>query len=137
MTVKDRYEGFQDVAKDLWECGCHFLVLLSIAEEESGTKIDLIECIRLCRSKGWIRSDFYVNDALAILRFYTHKEWKRSDILQKLPKVIADNQYTEVIYYNARTSFQHFRRRGFDTKNDSVTVREGKIIGYYIYTVTR
>lgn len=112
------------------------MTLLSIAEEESKKEIDLINAIHTCMSKGWLRSDFYVLDAIAILRHYTSKEWTRIS-LSELPKEIKDNEYTEVIWYNKRTTFTHFRRRVFDTLQNSTTVREGKIQGYYLYTCKR
>lgn len=97
----------------------------------------MIETIRICQSKGWIRPDFYVtNDGTPILRHFTHKEWTK-DIVKTLPEVIADNQYTEVIHFNKRTSYEHFHRRYVDTKENSVTVKEGKIDRYYIYTCKR
>ena len=136
MTTLERYNGIQTMMGELFDSGCHFLVLLSIAEEESGAQIDLIEAIRISQSKGWMRSDFYVVDALSILRFYTHKEWVREEV-KKLPKDILDNQYTEVVYFNKRTSFKHYRRRAFDTLENSTTVREGYVLNYYIYTCRR
>lgn len=80
-----------------------------------------------------MRSDFYVKDAFAILNYYTNKKWVRRSVTE-LPKEIKDNEYTEAVWFNKRTSFTHFRRRGFDTLQNSVTVKEGKIQSYYIYT---
>lgn len=133
MTTKDRYEGIQTILKTCGEEGCHFLSLLSIAEEEEKTYIDLIMAIRMFRSKGWLTPDFFVTDAIKILNFLTSKEWTREEVT-KLPKEIAANQYTEVCYYNEKTSFRHFRRRYFDTLENSNTVKNGKIEKYYIYT---
>lgn len=110
-----------------------FLSLLSIAEEYTNKQIDLIDAIRTCQSKGWLRDDFYVKDSPRILQFYTGKEWSRKSV-SSLPKVIADNEYTVQIVYNRRTGFTHYKRRYFDTLHDSVTVKEGIIQGYYIYT---
>lgn len=88
--------------------------------------------IRICRSKGWLKEDFFVTDAIKILNFFTQKEWSREEV-KTLPE-IKDNQFTEVCYYNQRTGFRHFRRRYFDTLENSVTVNEGRIEKYYIYT---
>lgn len=134
MTVRQRYEGLQTICKELNESGCLFLSVLSIAEEATGKEIDLINAIRISQSKGWLSYDFEVKDSLAILRHFTHHEWTRSEKLKKLPATIKDNEYTVAIYYNKNTSFTHFRRRGFDTLTNSVTVRDGVIIGYYIFT---
>lgn len=39
MTVKERYSGIQTILGDCHTDGCHFLTLLSIAEEESKKKL--------------------------------------------------------------------------------------------------
>lgn len=85
-------------------------------------------------SKGWLTSDFFVKDSLAILNYYTQKKWERKSV-SELPFEIKENEYTVMIWYNQRTGYTHFRRRYFDTLTDSVTVREGTIQGYYIYSV--
>lgn len=134
IDTKTRYSGIQSIAKNLNLYGCHFFVLLSIAEEASGKQIDLIDAIRVSMSKGWMQSDFYVKDGLAILNYYTGKKWTRSEKLTSLPAVIKKNQFTEVNYFNKNTGYEHFRRRGFDTIDNSITVRDGVIRYYYIYT---
>lgn len=138
MTVKDRYSGFQTLCEKLNKYGCHFLTLLSIAEEESGKTIDLIEAVRLSQSKKWIDGDFTVTveGSLKLLELYTGKKWIRKEVV-KLPSVIKDNEYTEAVWYNPRTNFTHYRRRGFDTLENSVTVAEGSIKKYYIYCCTK
>ena len=134
MTVKERYQGLQTLALSLHKDGCHFLTLCSIAEEASGKSIDLIWAIRVCMSRGLLKSDFYVNDdGTGVLKLLTGKKWTRKDV-EKLG-VIGDNDYTEAEWFNPRTGFTHFRRRYFDTLDDSVTVKEGFIKRYRIYTV--
>ena len=140
MTVKQRYTGIQDIAADLHTDGCHFLTLCSIAEEENirlkkiNPNVDLIDAIKISQSKGWFTSEFEGKDALAFLNYLTGQKWTRTEIVTELPPHIADNEYTEVIYYNKTNGYKHFRRRGFDTLWDSKTVKCGKILGYYIYT---
>lgn len=139
MTTIQRYEGIQSVLKRCGNDGCHFLTLLSIAEQYRNLhmnkpEIDLIYAIRICRSKNWISPDFYVNnDGTPILEFFTCKKWTRKEV-DKLP-VIGDNDYTEAIYYNPSTQLHHYRRRGYDTLEYSKTVTEGSVEKYYIYTV--
>lgn len=139
MTTKLRYEGFQSLAKQINENACHFLCILSIAEEErerlefDNSQIDLIEAIRISESKGWLRtSDFYVKNCLAILKYFTNKEWTRIKV-EKLPATINGNEYTECNYYNSTTKREHFTRRSFDTLNNSITRRDGYLRYYYIY----
>ena len=134
MNVLDRYSGIQDVMKMVGSDGCHFLTLCSIAEEYLDRPIDFIGLIRCCQSKRWITNDFWVkNDGTPILNYLTNKKWTRKEV-DKLP-VIRDNDYTEAIYYNPATGLHHYRRRGIDTLSYSITVRDGYIEKYYIYTV--
>lgn len=132
MTTIDRYDGLQSLLGICYEEGCHFLVLCSIIEEVNKRPTDIVDVMRRGMSKGWIRSDFFVNDAIAILEFYTGKKWERKEV-DILP-VIGYNDYTEAIYYNERTKKTHYRRRGFDTIDNSITVKEGHVVGYYVYT---
>lgn len=139
MTVKERYENLQTELLAAHTDGCHFLTLCSIADEyrydHNMDYIDIIWAVRLCQSKGLLKSDFYVNDdGCRILSLLTHgKKWSRKDVEVLLP--IGDNDYTEAEWFNPRTKYTHFRRRYFDTLRDSVTVAEGYIKRYRIYTV--
>ena len=139
MTVKERYEGLQTFFLTMHHEACHFLVLCSIADEyryDHGLPyIDLIEAIKTCQSKGLMDNECFIkDDGCGVLSLLTDgKKWSRKDVVS-LP-TIRYNDYTEAVYYNERTKFTHFRRRYFDTLRDSVTVKEGKIIQYRIYTV--
>lgn len=132
MTVKNRYQDLQTMLKHCGNEGCHFLALCSIIEEVNQEPVDLIEAIKVCQSKGFIDYNFFVKAGDSLLEYFTGKKWLRKKV-EVLPPVIKDNEYTEVIYYNPRTECYHYRRRGFDTVTDSVTVKKGYIIGYYIW----
>ena len=133
----DRYKGLQSLLQICGDEGCHFLTLCSIIDEWRETHqlpyIDLIDVIRYSIKQGWVANDFYVINDLELLSKYTcgHK-WTRREVTE-LP-FINDNDYTEAVYYNKRTNFKHYRRRAFDTLDDSVTVKEGAIKEYRIYT---
>lgn len=127
-----RYEGIQTLLGKCGSDGCLFLCLLTIAEDVTGTTCDLINTIHLCLERGWIDDTFYVKDSLSILSYLTGKEWKRRKV-DSLPP-ISTNDYSIVIYHNNRTGYTHYRRRPYDTLESSVTVREGYIWGYYIYS---
>lgn len=140
MTIEERYSGIQDIADTFHHNACHFICLLSIAEEElrdSGQQnamIDLIDAIKISQSKGWFSPEFYGKETqLKLLEHYTGKHWTRRKET-KLPFVIKPYEYTEVNYYNPKTKLEHFRRRRFDPKFESITVRDGYIRYYYIYT---
>lgn len=132
MTVKNRYEGLQTILKSCGYDGCHFLTLCTIIEDVNQKPLDLIEAIRVAQSKGWFDSAFYGKAGDSFLNHFTGKTWKRNKV-EKLPKVIKDNEYTEAIYFNELTGLYHYRRRGFDSIIDSKTVRDGNIVGYYIW----
>lgn len=140
MTVKERYEYLQTICGVAKESACHFFTLCSIADEYRHNHgllyIDIIEAGKMLRSKGLLDDEFYVkDDGTKVLSLLTDgKKWSRKDV-EKLG-TINDNDYTEAVYFNPRTQFKHFRRRYFDTLRDSVTVKEGHIIQYRIYTVT-
>lgn len=133
MGTKERYANIQTILGNCHTGGCLFLCLCSIAEEQTGKSIDLIDCIKTSLAKGWITSEFWVNDSLAILHYLTGKIWTRRTV-SKLPSIMDTAEYSIMIYYNKRTNFHHYKRRGYDTLSSSVTVREGIVEGYYIYS---
>lgn len=134
MRVDERYDCLQSILRVCGDEGCHFLCLCSIAEQALGRPIDLIDAIRTSQSKGWIRKDFFVtNDGTPLLSYLTGVPWERR-VSSSFP-MISTNDYIEVKYYNPRTRFTHFRRRAFDTIKDSITVKEGYIQEYYIYSI--
>lgn len=131
--VRDRYEGIQTVLRKCGESGCLFLSILSIAEEVTDVSFDLINTIHICLQKKWITNDFECLDSLAILNYLTGKTWIRREVT-RLTRDVAYNEYTVANYFNPRTGIIHRRRRGYDTLKASVTVREGYIKSYYVYS---
>lgn len=134
MTTKERYTSIQTKLKNCGENGCLFLSLLSIAEEQSGKEFDLINTIIQAQDKNYLASDFTVNDSPSLLKMLTNCNWSRT-IVESLEGItIKDQDYTVCKYYNKQTGYIHFRRRGYDTLTNSLTVKNGSIIQYYIYT---
>lgn len=134
LYSRDRYEGLQSLLKACGGEGCLFLTVLSIAEDATETPIDLIDAIHLCLKKKWIAPDFECLNSLAILNHFTPgKVWCRQEVPRLLVPV-RDNEYTVVNYYNPGTEITHRRRRSYDTLKSSVTVRDGYIKSYYIYS---
>jgi len=132
-NTKRRYSGIQTILQDLdFHQSCHFLALCSIAEEVNGEPIDFLDVIRVAFENKLIDKEFFVQDNCGLLSVLTGKSWAMTEV-GELPEVINDNEYTEAIYFNPRTKFKHFRRRGFDTLENSVTVKEGYISSYRIY----
>lgn len=131
---KERYNGIQTVFEKAGESGCLFLSLLSIAEEYTGLPVDFIVAYRKCIDLGLIEKDFFCNNQEKILYTFTGKKWKKT-VLKELPSPVPENMFTVEKWHNDRTGFTHFRRRSFDTLKNSITVKEGKIVEYYCYSV--
>lgn len=133
MNTKQRYTEIQTLLEKCGETGCHFLSLLSIIEEVNNEPVDLIEAIKVCLLKKYIDEDFFVKAGDELLEYFTGRKWVRKEV-EKLPSKIEDNWYTEAIYFNPKTNKYHYRRRGFDTLKDSITVKEGYALKYYIWS---
>ena len=132
MNAKERYDGIQTVFEKAGDSGCLFLSLLSIAEEYTGLPVDFIVAYRKCIELGLIEKDFFCKDQEKMLYEFTGTKWKKT-VLKELPESVPENVYTVQKWFNKRTGLTHFRRRGFDTLESSVTVKEGKISEYYCY----
>lgn len=131
--IKSRYSGVQTRLKNISDYGCLFLALCTIIEEVTGKEADIIGIIQLSRQKGWLSADYTVEDSIAILNEYTGKSFKR-EIFETLPDTIRDNEFTIEKWFYPRTGYTHFKRRFVDTLLSSVTVKEGRIKEYYIYS---
>lgn len=131
--LKSRYTGIQTKLSKIGSDGCLFLCLCSIIEEVTGNPCDIIGMVQECMAKNWLLNDFTVNDSLAILKAYTGKSFRRVEV-NKLPEIIRDNEFTVEKWFNLRTGYTHFKRRFTDTLASSVTVKEGSIKEYYIYS---
>ena len=134
MNVKERYKEIQTVFEKAGESACLFLSLLSIAEEYTGLPVDFIVAYRKCIELGLIEKDFYCLDQEKILYAFTGMKWKKT-VLKELPDPVPGNMYTVEKWHNERTGFTHFKRRGWDTLESSVTVKEGSIVEYYCYSM--
>lgn len=112
---------------------CHFLVLCSIIHESRGRGVDILGLASHSIIEGWLREDYYVKDALAILRYATKSKWAVR-VTKQSPDSIGTNSFTELKWYNPRTGYIHFTRRYVDTLINSITVAEGHVEEYRIYT---
>lgn len=132
MGSKQRYSGLQTLFGVAHDTSCLFLCMLSIAEEQTGHDIDFITAYQACLKAKAIDEQFYCTNQERILDTLTGKKWTKQTV-SKLPDKVPDRMYTVEKWYNPRTNFTHFKRRAFDTLKSSVTVKEGKLIEYYIY----
>ena len=146
--IRQKYIGLQTRLKErsrmlscMGDYSCLFLCLCSIAEEwfeelfgdfKKGLTLDMAEFALECREKGYI-DDEWTCRTEDILRLATGVAWRKAEV-KELPAVVPDEMYTVEKWYNPRTGYTHFRRRWGDTVKDSVTVREGQLVGYYTFT---
>ena len=132
--IKERYEGIQTKLNCIDSGGCLFLCLCSIIEEVTGRPADIIGIVQESTQKGWIGKEFYIKDSCAILSQFTGKKFKRERV-HTLPPSVEKNEFTVEKWFNpSRPGFTHFRRRFVDPLASSVTVNEGRIYEYYIYS---
>lgn len=131
MTVKERYEGLQTVLEQGGKYGCLFLCLCSIVEDVTLKPLDLVEAIHTSQERGWLGRDFTCNNQLAFLEHYTGLRWKRTEV-KTLDRGVKENEWTVEKW--RRGTKTHFKRRGFDVYKNSVTVRDGCLFEYYVYT---
>lgn len=129
--IEKRYAGVQSFLKE----GCLFLSLCSIIEELTKEKVDVLEAVAYAKKMLYINknNEMTVQDQLDFLRDYTNKQWSR-ELMTELPTEIPLEMYTVEKWINPRTGLTHFRRRRWDTLVDSVTVKEGCLVGYYGYS---
>ena len=127
--IKHRWSGLQTT----WKDGCYFFALLTIAEEVTGKRIDLVTVTRMMLDKGFLNTDGYVSNPCAMLKELTGRTF-RHDICSFLPDAILSNMYTIEKWVNPKTKFTHFKRRFVDTLLNSKTIAEGHIDCYYIFT---
>ena len=139
--IKNRYNGIQTLMKNFSDSSCNLLSLCTIIEEITKKPADLIGIVQWGRntkvkgsSKFVIDSDWTVNDNFAVLsKFSGKKKWRRTEV-DKLPDKIAENQFTfEIWKKKPADAAMHVKRRFVDTLINSLTVKTGKIVKYYIY----
>lgn len=133
MTSRQRYTGIQDVFKTMNDSACLFLCLLSIAEEYNKAPVDLLEAYRAFIDKDIMSADFYMKDSEAALEYLTGTQWKREKMKQ-LPEPVPELMYTIEHWRNGK--YEHFKRRGFDTLRNSITVQRGQLVEYYCYSAS-
>lgn len=146
MDVRGKYIGIQsrmksasnEIAK-FGDYSCLFLCLCSIADEfnhafHTGGEVDIMRTYLDCKDKGWIGEDFYCINQESILEHLTGFKWKKN-VVKKLPDSVPAEMYTVEKWMNPKTGGNHFKRRWGDTLVDSNTVKIGRIVSYYTYTV--
>lgn len=139
---RSRYIGFQSrilrragMLSRMGDYSCLFLCLCSIADEWRAERmksgVDILALAMDARDSGFL-DDEWTCRTTDILRLATGVGWKKSEV-RRIPSLLPENMYTVEKWFNRRTGLTHFRRRWGDTLDDSVTVREGRLEGYYVF----
>jgi hypothetical protein len=130
--MTSRYEDSQRI---LWnmKSACFFLSLLSIAEEVTGRQVDLLDAARHCQRMDWCDREFTIKYDCKILSWLTGRKVCK-EVWDEC-KYVRSNQYTIEKWLAKDGKSNHFRRRYFDVYEGSVTVRDGTLMCYYVYTV--
>lgn len=119
--------GIQNtILKSMAEYGCYFLCICELGERITGNKVDVIDFALHCQNKGYLDFDFTVLNPGRILGMLTKKYYDVTKSKEHDDK--AD--YRVLMYHNDKTGLTHFRLDDWDSLTDSITVKEGKIIGY-------
>lgn len=130
---RQRYRGIQTLLMD----GCYFLCLCSIAEDAGGKPVDIIDVANEALEQGLVSSDGYVSFPVEILENLLPGTRWELDRQKAVPRLVADNEYTVLKYYNINTGYTHFRRRDVDTLVDSKTVKEGRLVNCYVFKLMK
>lgn len=121
--------------KQLQEGGCYFLSIIYIAEKHNKyLAVDVLRYAAECIDKGWLKKDFTVIRPDLILGKLLGV---RVDVIS-----ISTGEYNKNLehkarvncWYNPRTGLYHFNLDDFDSLSNSVTVREGKIVSYRLFS---
>lgn len=133
MQSNNIKSGIQNgLIKNLYDYGCYFLCICYIAEKHNKyLSVDIIKFANECIENKWLKADFTVVRPDLIL----------GKLLGKTVTVVSveslDNmEYKEKVncWYNKRTNYTHFNLDDFDSLSNSVTVKEGKIISYRLFS---
>lgn len=130
--------GIQSWYKALGDWGCYFLCLIEIAERCTGNKFDVIETAIMVSKKGYMKLDitnlkdddnFYILHPEKILEYLTGNKW----VCTWQPATYIPTPEDYVIRCNKRGRTTHFNMSDFDSLQNSVTVKYGKLDSYRIF----
>lgn len=138
LTTNALPEKLQNnLIKNMYESGCYFLCLVHIAEKENTyLAVDVVRFAIECISNGWLKKDFTVVRPDLILGKLLEKTVTVTVIDEKDKKSFDKLSHKAIIncWYNKRTGFTHFNCDDWDSLENSVTVKEGKIASYRVFS---
>lgn len=119
-------KGLQTVYENIGNYGCGFLAML---EQFGYDDKDITRLYFECIDNGIIDKDCYVK-SWQKLADYLSKE-KYNAVISK--NLLPCDFYLEY-WYNPRTGYHHFKLPQWDSLENSVTVREGYLESYRLFT---
>lgn len=134
-------QGVQSFYLSLGNEACYFLDLLEIAERETGIHFDPLSIAWICSQKGYLyinwkdlkdTENFKVENPCEILKLLTGITWSITRVDNPIYKPKAGD-YVIAAYKNG--NFTHFvlQSFSFDSLQNSLTVKNGKINSYRVF----
>lgn len=123
--------GIQKALENIGKEGCYFLCLLRAADVSESEIFGIYE---ECLEKGFIESDCYVNDPIAVLRLFgiSVDRVLKVDANQQ---IVGNPKLVIVCYENGR--HRHFVMKTkvgiWDPLGDSETVKNGHVHSYRVF----
>lgn len=108
--------------------GCYFLCLLKATGYNED---DIVHFYDVFLNKGYIDEECTILKPSDILYDLTGRNFKCVKTTE-LPKKY---EFAVEYWYNERTKLHHFKLSNWDSIENSVTVREGKIESYRVYSL--
>lgn len=124
----------------LGEESCFFLQLLNIAEQEIGCNLDPLSIAIICKHKNFIylnldnlkdKKNFLIYEHAKILELLTGKKWQ----YEKAAKTYKAKKNEYVINEYQNGSNTHFDSDNFHSLQDSITIKNGKIVTKRVFRI--
>jgi hypothetical protein len=134
--------GIQTLLGEAGEAACYALDILEIAERETGREINPIDALYRGIDRGYIyynekdpndNDNFYVRDPPSLLAMLTGGRWtveKAGPNLIPGPKEYVVDQWERI---KTGSVISHFRLPDWESLQDSMTVKFGKIVSKRLF----
>ena len=131
QAIKARYENLQQIALNCSKYGCFFCSLLSIIEEFTGKKLDIIDSYYKCINAKVMNDNFLVLDKVKLLELFTidYVHFRQS---KNINEKIADNEYTIIKY--SKNGKTHYKRKYIQTYKNSLLSNSKYFECLYIFS---
>jgi hypothetical protein len=134
--------GIQTLLGEAGEAACYALAILEIAERERGQKLDPIGALYLGIDRGYIHynekdpndnGNFFVKDPAALLAMSAGGRWTVEKTGPNYIPARGEHVVDRWERVKTGTVIGHFRLPDWDSLQDSMTVRYGKIVSKRVF----